>query len=117
MSKQSGKGDKPRNCFSKEFLSNFDSISWDKKDMKFESAGEENVELYSKHVHELICCLLDEPDPEYFVTDESMVADFMPEKEDFARLKKLQAKYNLKRITKSDLIWMIAKSMKESKGI
>lgn len=25
-----GKGDKPRNCFSKEFRSNYDEINWDK---------------------------------------------------------------------------------------
>jgi hypothetical protein len=27
-----GKGDKPRNCFSKDFKSNFDQIKWEKKD-------------------------------------------------------------------------------------
>jgi len=28
MKKQAGKGDKPRNCFSKEFKKNYDNINW-----------------------------------------------------------------------------------------
>lgn len=28
MSKTYGKGDKPRNCFSKQFKNNYDSINW-----------------------------------------------------------------------------------------
>lgn len=27
-----GKGDKPRNCFTKKFKDNFDQIKWDKKE-------------------------------------------------------------------------------------
>jgi hypothetical protein len=29
-----GKGDKPRNCFSRNFKDNYDLISWDKKKPK-----------------------------------------------------------------------------------
>ena len=29
-----GKGDKPRNCFSKKYKKNYDSISWGKKKSK-----------------------------------------------------------------------------------
>lgn len=29
-----GKGDKPRNCFSKEFRKNYDEINWSKNDSK-----------------------------------------------------------------------------------
>jgi hypothetical protein len=32
-----GKGDKPRNCFSKEFKDNYDLIDWSKKKEKNES--------------------------------------------------------------------------------
>lgn len=32
-----GKGDKPRNCFSKEFKDNYDLIDWSKKNKKNES--------------------------------------------------------------------------------
>lgn len=35
---QNGKGDAPRNCFSKEYLTNFDSINWRKNQ-------EESLEL------------------------------------------------------------------------
>jgi hypothetical protein len=31
MSKQAGKGDKPRNCFSKQFKDNYDNIDWSSK--------------------------------------------------------------------------------------
>jgi hypothetical protein len=30
-----GKGDKPRNCFSKNFKNNFDGINWNKKEKLF----------------------------------------------------------------------------------
>lgn len=30
-----GKGDKPRNCFSKDFKNNFDNINWTKKEKSF----------------------------------------------------------------------------------
>lgn len=30
MTSQAGKGDKPRNCFSKEFKDNYDNIKWSK---------------------------------------------------------------------------------------
>lgn len=30
MTSQAGKGDKPRNCFSKEFKNNYDNIKWSK---------------------------------------------------------------------------------------
>jgi hypothetical protein len=30
-----GKGDKPRNCFSKKYKSNFDEINWGRKKEKF----------------------------------------------------------------------------------
>lgn len=36
---QAGKGDKPRNCFSKEFRENFDNINW-KTDKKFKKIYE-----------------------------------------------------------------------------
>ena len=29
-----GKGDKPRNCFSKKYRDNYDSINWNKKNEK-----------------------------------------------------------------------------------
>jgi len=29
-----GKGDKPRNCFSKKYRNNYDSINWNKKNGK-----------------------------------------------------------------------------------
>lgn len=29
-----GKGSKPRNCFSKDFKNNYDSINWKKEDKK-----------------------------------------------------------------------------------
>lgn len=32
MNKQAGKGDKPRNCYSKTFKDNYDLIDWSKKD-------------------------------------------------------------------------------------
>jgi hypothetical protein len=32
MKKQAGKGDKPRNCFSKRFKENYDHINWNNKD-------------------------------------------------------------------------------------
>jgi hypothetical protein len=32
-----GKGDKPRNCFSKKFKDNYDLIDWSKKNEKNES--------------------------------------------------------------------------------
>lgn len=32
-----GKGDKPRNCFSKKFKNNFDLIDWSRGDKKVES--------------------------------------------------------------------------------
>ncbi len=32
--KQSGKGDSPRNCFSKKYKSNYDDIDWGKKKSK-----------------------------------------------------------------------------------
>jgi hypothetical protein len=31
-----GKGDKPRNCFSKKYRENYDSINWNKKEKKNE---------------------------------------------------------------------------------
>ena len=31
---QAGKGDKPRNCFSKEFKRNFDQVNWGKNKSK-----------------------------------------------------------------------------------
>lgn len=31
MSKQAGKGDKSRNCFSKQFKDNYDNIDWKSK--------------------------------------------------------------------------------------
>ena len=31
---QAGKGDKPRNCFSKKYRDNYDSINWNKKNEK-----------------------------------------------------------------------------------
>jgi hypothetical protein len=30
MNSQAGKGDKPRNCFSKQFKDNYDEIKWSK---------------------------------------------------------------------------------------
>jgi hypothetical protein len=33
-SNQNGKGDKPRNCFSKKYKKNYDSINWGKKKSK-----------------------------------------------------------------------------------
>lgn len=41
MKKQAGKGDKARNCFSKAFKDNYDSIRWTKKN---------TTETNSKHV-------------------------------------------------------------------
>jgi hypothetical protein len=32
-----GKGDNPRNCFSKEFKDNYDLIDWSKKNENYES--------------------------------------------------------------------------------
>jgi hypothetical protein len=40
----SGKGDKPRNCFSKQFKNNYDEIDWGnftKKQVKFEEIEED----------------------------------------------------------------------------
>lgn len=31
---QAGKGDRPRNCFSKKYRDNYDSINWNKKNGK-----------------------------------------------------------------------------------
>lgn len=31
---QAGKGDRPRNCFSKKYRDNYDSINWNKKNEK-----------------------------------------------------------------------------------
>jgi len=33
-SNEAGKGDKPRNCFSKKYRDNYDSINWNKKRKK-----------------------------------------------------------------------------------
>ncbi len=33
MSKQAGKGDRPRNCFSKQFKDNYDNIDWSNKQL------------------------------------------------------------------------------------
>ena len=33
---QAGKGDKPRNCFSKQYRDNYDAINWNKKNEKNE---------------------------------------------------------------------------------
>ena len=34
-----GKGDKPRNCFSKKYKSNYDSINWRRKNIKKTKKG------------------------------------------------------------------------------
>jgi len=43
-----GKGDRPRNCFSKNFKNNFADINWKKKSKKvnYKSCGQHSV--YSK---------------------------------------------------------------------
>ena len=43
-----GKGDRPRNCFSQKYRDNYDSINWDRKEVKEEysiSYDENGVEI------------------------------------------------------------------------
>jgi hypothetical protein len=42
-----GKGDKPRNCFSNEFKSNFDLIVWKKKKAK-KSGSKESSKTFKR---------------------------------------------------------------------
>ena len=46
---QNGKGDKPRNCFSKKFRDNYDKINWTKEE-DIKKLGKITVELYGKEM-------------------------------------------------------------------
>ena len=102
---KSGKGDKPRNCFSKKYKENFDKIDW--KKMKFEYPPSEKVYLYPDYLNELICALMGEKvSPEsYAVSDESMVRDFLVFGEGLSKAAlKLQRKYGIKELKTEDYI-------------
>jgi hypothetical protein len=46
----SGKGDKPRNCFSSKFKNNYDEIDWDKSKAPKSNAKEPNKKInYEAH--------------------------------------------------------------------
>lgn len=115
--KDSGKGDKPRSCYSEGFKKNFEKIDWKKLESK--AASSERVYNHPKLLSELLVCLLGIKSSllkEYLVTDESIVADvYSDNKRCFilfqARLKKLEKKYDLKEIEGHDLIWEVVEKM------
>ena len=52
MNNQAGKGDRPRNCFSNEFRSNYDLINWtvkEKKQYDFPTKKTEDFKKTKKH--------------------------------------------------------------------
>lgn len=113
---KSGKGDKPRNCFSKKYKENFDKIDW--KKMKFEYPPSEKVYLYPDYLNELICALMGEKvSPEsYAVSDESMVRDFLVFGEGLSKAAlKLQRKYGIKELKTEDYIWEVVEKMHQAK--
>ena len=103
---KSGKGDKPRNCFSKKYKENFDQIVWSK--MNFEYPPSEKVYLYPEHLNELVCALMEEevsPDS-YMVSDETMIKDFLVFSDELSKdVLKLQRKYGIKELKTEDYIW------------
>lgn len=44
MNSQAGKGDKPRNCFSKQYKDNYSDIEWDVKKKIDESRSSDHIE-------------------------------------------------------------------------
>lgn len=115
---KSGKGDKPRNCFSKEYKENFGKINW--KKMKFEHPPIEKVYLYPEHLNELVCALMEEQvSPEdYMVSDESMVSDFWILGGELPKtILKLQKKYGLKELKMEDYIWEVVEKMRQAKPL
>ena len=123
---KSGKGDKPRNCFSKEYKENFGKINW--KKMKcwsqffsfFEHPPIEKVYLYPEHLNELVCALMEEQvSPEdYMVSDESMVSDFWILGGELPKtILKLQKKYGLKELKMEDYIWEVVEKMYQNRPL
>ena len=115
---KSGKGDKPRNCFSKKYKENFDKIEW--KKMKFERPPIEKVYFYPEYLNELICALMEEQvSPEdYIVSDESMVSDFWILGGELPKtVLKLQEKYGLKELKMSDYIWEVVEKMYQNRPL
>ena len=114
----SGKGDKPRNCFSKKYKENFDKIDW--KKMKFEHAPIEKVYFYPEYLNELVCALMEEQiSPEdYIVSDESMVKDFLVLGGELPKtILKLQEKYVLKELKMEDYIWEVVEKMYQNRPL
>lgn len=113
-----GKGDKPRNCFSKQYKDNFDEINWEKeikgwlkRDVEIGDIDGVKMKKYENHLDELISCLLGEKDPVYLITNESTVGHFYNDKKHPVRVKQLMKKYNLDSISESDYIIDVAEKM------
>lgn len=77
----------------------------------------DKVFLYPELLKELLARLLGvkELSPEEcFVSDESVVKDFLSKKEDLQALGGLEKKYNLKKIKMGDFLWKITEKMKDA---
>jgi hypothetical protein len=105
--KQAGKGDKPRNCFSKQYKDNFDKIKWRTK----KPDSEIRNPLYKDILDNLMLALTGGTDLVYTVSDKSKVSDFDPSLRMNQRLELLIIRFNLKQINNDERILDIVKRM------
>lgn len=108
-----GKGDKPRNCFSKQFKDNYEQINWGK-------VSQDKVDRYPEHLKELIEALLDTKVVsssrknvnawEVSINDTHKIKDFdiFPKNK---KRDKLFLKYDLDDSVKDMYVWEVAEMM------
>ena len=95
-----------------ESLSKIDKKNLLKK-RELKILSQRKITQYSRHLHELISCLLEEKeeDTKYVVSDSNKVEDFLKDGKIPKGMIKLEKKYNLKKVNKKDLVWAIAEKM------
>lgn len=103
MSKSdAGKGDRPRNCFSSAFKTNYEQINWGRTPKK-------KVNRHPNHLLELLNAIIDSPEP-IDINDDHKVKDFdvnpVNEKRD-----KLFLKYSLDESIRDKYIWEVTELM------
>lgn len=108
MNKSSaGKGDSPRNCFSKQFKDNYEEINWGKVSSK-------KVNRYPEHLLELLKALFNSPSSVY-VNDNHKIKDFDIYPENKNR-DELYNKYNLNNSIKELYVWEVTELMHNYKN-
>lgn len=108
MSKSSaGKGDSPRNCFSKQFKNNYEEIKWGKISNK-------KVNKYPEYLLELLQALFNSPSP-VNVNDNNKIKDFDIYPENKNR-DALYNKYNLNNSIKEMYVWEVIELMYNHKN-